>query len=160
MSKLDFYLAAPRRAATVLAHVALVAHSFAIGAEFDRSGQAPPVDAQGFAATSDEFSVIALPQDDHLKLLVERFGEARAITNASIEIHGSGKQAVATEVGDGVYRAADAWLLEPGKKAFAVTIQSDDLRDVLVMVFDPAQGGNVASRREPKYAPPKGQQTP
>lgn len=151
MVKPDLFLPAAR--AAVLLAIALAAQDFAVGAEFDRRGQPPLMDEHGFAATSDEFSIVAVPQEDHLKLLVERFGEARAITKANIEIHAANKQASVTEVGDGVYRASDAWLLEPGKKALAVTIRADDMRDVLVIVFDPAQGGGEANRRAPKYGP-------
>jgi hypothetical protein len=141
------------RLARLLVWLAFVASGIAVSADFDRRDSPVPVDEQGVGTASDEFSLIVVPQEDHLKLLLERFGENRAIVNATIEIHGADKKASVTEVGDGVYRANDAWLLEPGKKALALAITAEHARDVLVLVFDPALGGRSASRRDPKYAP-------
>lgn len=124
-----------------------------MGADFDRRGAPAPLDEQGVGTASDEFSLIVVPQEDHVKLLLERFGENRAVTNATIEIHTADKKLSVTEIGDGVYRANEAWLLEPGKKALALAISADQAHDVLVLVFDPAVGGSSANRREPKYAP-------
>ncbi len=116
------------------------------------------MDEHGFGANGDEFHVTAIPQAGQLKLLVERFGEARAITQASVEIHSTDKQVKATEVGDGVYRATESWLLEPGKKALAFTVSAEGTSDVVVMVFDPAQTPSPSAPLESKYGPRKQQE--
>lgn len=129
-------------------------HSFAFDPfQYQREGAL--VAGHGMATNSNDFSLVALPEEDHVKVLLERFGQGLPVNAARIRIESEQHSALAQPLGDGVYRVDDAWLRAPGKKGLVFVIEAEGQRDLLIGVFDPQALATLDQQSAPleRYSP-------
>ncbi|HEX9179982.1 MAG TPA: efflux RND transporter periplasmic adaptor subunit [Burkholderiales bacterium] len=92
-----------------------------------------PIAAAGprFEAATPDVEVVAVLQEDNLVVYLDRYASNEPITNAAVEIESGENRAVARPLAPGTYAAPAAWLARPGKHPVVVTIQADDVSDLV-----------------------------
>ena len=89
-----------------------------------------------FEAKSPDIELVAELHGDKLILFADRFAGNEPVLDAKIEIEGENKKAVAQALPDGSYSAPAPWLAHPGKHDLVVTLQTNNLDDLLIGVID------------------------
>jgi hypothetical protein len=130
-----------RRALSVaLLTAALVVVSAAHGHGDEDHGAPPPPVTQSMApraaAATEEFEVVAVLQDKHLVVYVDRYASNEPVVGAKVEIEGGGLQGVAAETTPGTYLMDLAADMPPAKHGLTISIESGDSADLLTATLD------------------------
>ena len=108
---------------------------FAHGGEDHGEGASPVQTAQPLApraeAHSDDIELLAVYGNGELTLYLSDFKTNQPITNAKVEVESGPDKAVAAAAGDGTYKVPAPWLAKPGKHGLVVTIEGQDVADLL-----------------------------
>jgi len=102
----------------------------------DEATAAPAQAAPRFAVRTEAVEVVGVLQAGQLDLYLDRAGDNSPVTDASIEVESPALTGSAKHVGNGVYQLAAAALTQPGKHALTLTIQGDDLADLLPVTLE------------------------
>lgn len=105
-----------------------------------------------FEAKSPDTELVAELHGETLTLYADRYASNEPILNAKIEIEGESRKAVALAAPDGSYSAAAPWLARPGKHELVVTLQADNLDDLLIGVLETPAAAPVAPQWGTRYA--------
>src|SRR5512134_1696325 len=92
---------------------------------------APVSTGPRFEAATPEVEVVAVLQDEDLVLYLDRYATNEPIANAAVEIESGPNKAIARPIAEGTYSARADWLARPGKHPVVVTIQADDVSDLV-----------------------------
>lgn len=87
-------------------------------------------------ARSDEVEMLAVYESGALTLYLADYKTNAPIAGAEVEIESGASTAVAKAVGDGVYKADTPWIAGPGKHPLIVTIQGEQVTDLLEADLD------------------------
>ena len=102
---------------------------------------------------SPDVELLGIFRDGKLTLYADRYASNEPIRNAKIELESNGRKVQAQAENDGSYTAAADWLKQPGKHALEVSIQADDLADLLIGTFEiPALQAEAHGRTWLDYA--------
>lgn len=82
-------------------------------------------------AHSDDVEMLAVHEGGELTLYLSHVKTNEPIADAQVEIESGADKALAEPAGDGSYKAAAPWLAAPGKHGLVVTIQSENITDLL-----------------------------
>lgn len=85
---------------------------------------------------SPDVELLGIFQDGKLTLYADRYASNEPIRNATIELESGGRKVQAQAEKDGSYTVAADWLRQPGKHALEVSVQADDLADLLIGTFE------------------------
>lgn len=103
-------------------------------------GAAPPPVTQSMApravAATEEFEVVAVLEDKHLLVYVDRYASNEPVAGAKVEVEGAGLQGVAAESAPGVYLMNLAAALPPAKHGLTISIEAGDSADLLTATLD------------------------
>ncbi|MFH1873268.1 MAG: hypothetical protein ABIK82_06470 [Pseudomonadota bacterium] len=125
--------------------VALFTAAFAAGSPAyahgdEDHGAAPPPVTQSMApravAATEEFEVVAVLQDQHLVVYVDRYASNEPVAGAKVEVEGGGLQGVAAESAPGTYLLNLAAALPPAKHGLTISIEAGDSADLLTATLD------------------------
>jgi len=127
---------------------------YAHGGEDHGEPAAPPAIAAfpRFETKSPDIELVAELHGETLILYADRYASNEPIRNAAIEIEGENHKAIALAAQDGSYRAPAAWLAQPGKHELVVTLQAENLEDLLVGVLETPVAATAPPQRESRYA--------
>ncbi|MFA4970292.1 MAG: hypothetical protein WC540_11745 [Sulfuritalea sp.] len=134
--------------------VALSTATFAAGSAAyahgdEDHGAAPPPVTQSMApravAATEEFEVVAVLEDKHLVVYVDRHASNEPVAGAKVEIEGGGLQGVAAESAPGTYLLNLAAALPPAKHALTISIEAGDSADLLTATLDTSSAAPAAA---------------
>ncbi|MCM2307190.1 MAG: hypothetical protein NDI91_06960 [Sulfuritalea sp.] len=112
-------------------------------------GAAPPPVTQSMApravAASEEFEVVAVLEDKHLVVYVDRYASNEPVAGAKVEIEGGGLQGVAAESAPGTYLLNLAAALPPARHGLTISIEAGDSADLLTATLDTSTAAPAAS---------------
>ena len=139
-----------RRAfAVALFTAAFAAGSLAYAHGDEDHGAAPPPVTQSMApravAATEEFEVVAVLEDKHLVVYVDRHASNEPVAGAKVEIEGGGLQGVAAESAPGTYLLNLAAALPPAKHALTISIEAGDSADLLTATLDTSSAAPAAA---------------
>ena len=134
-----------RIVAVVLSAVVLSAY----GHGDEDHGAAPPPVTQSMApravAASEEFEVVAVLEDKHLVVYVDRYASNEPVAGAKVEIEGGGLQGIAAESAPGTYLLNLAAALPPARHGLTISIEAGDSADLLTVTLDTSTAAPAAS---------------
>jgi len=104
----------------------------------DAAPAAPAQAAPRFAVRTEAVEVVGVLQDGQLDLYLDRASDNSPVTDVSIEIESPALSGSAKHLGNGVYQLAAGALAQPGKHALTLTIQGNDLADLLPVTLEVA----------------------
>ena len=139
----------------LLSMLLLPATAHAHGGEDHGEGAAAPAVAAvfpRFETKSPDIELVAELHGETLILYADRYASNEPVLNAKIEIEGENTKAVALAMKDGSYSASAPWLAHPGKHELVVTLQADDLDDLLIGTLETPFAATKPPQREPRYA--------
>lgn len=112
-------------------------------------GAAPPPVTQSMApravAATEEFEVVAVLEDKHLVVYVDRYASNEPVAGAKVEIEGVGQQGIAAESAPGTYLLNLAAALPPAKHALTISIEAGDSADLLTATLDTSLAAPAAA---------------
>ena len=112
-------------------------------------GAAPPPVTQSMApravAATEEFEVVAVLEDKHLLVYVDRHASNEPVVGAKVEVEGAGLQGVAAESAPGVYLMNLAAALPPAKHGLTISIEAGDSADLLTATLDTSLAAPAAA---------------
>jgi len=129
--------------------------AYAHGGEDHGEAAAPPAIAAAFPrfeTKSPDIELVAELHGETLILYADRYASNEPIRNATIEIEGENNKANALAAQDGSYRTQAAWLAHPGKHELVVTLQAENLDDLLAGVLETPAAATAPPQRESRYA--------
>lgn len=88
------------------------------------------------AAATEEFEVVAVLQDKHLAVYVDRYASNEPVAGAKVEIEGGGLQGIAVESAPGTYLLNLAAVMPPAKHGLTISIETADDADLLSATLD------------------------
>lgn len=109
------------------------------GGEDHGDSAAPRAMADGhprFEAKSPDLEMVGTLHGKQLVLFIDRYASNAPLTQANVEIEGENQKATAQLQADGSFSATTAWLAKPGKHELVVTVQSEDIDDLLIASLD------------------------
>jgi len=149
----------PRSAALALALVLMILPPFAFahgGEDHGDEAKAPvslPASGPRLELKSPDVELSGVLQDGKLTVYADRYASNEPVLNAKIEIESNGRKLQLLALKDGSYTAAADWLKQPGRYALEVSIQADDLADLLVGALEiPALQAEAHGRTWLDYA--------
>lgn len=95
---------------------------------------------------SDDMEMLAVYRDKVLTVYLSDSGTNAPISDAQVEIENGSDTVLAKPAGIGMYRADAPWMVTPGKHALVVTVQGEQIADLLETTLE------VAPDAEPVYA--------
>ncbi|HVL75153.1 MAG TPA: hypothetical protein VM406_03990 [Noviherbaspirillum sp.] len=114
----------------------------AFGHAGEDHGDAPAVAVSGQVlaprteARSEDVEMLAVYESGALTLYFADYRTNAPIAGAEVEIESGTSKAVAKAIGDGVYKADTPWIGGPGKHPLVVTIQGEQVTDLLEAGLD------------------------
>lgn len=87
-------------------------------------------------AETDQIELLAVVDAGKLTLYVDRYATNEPIGQATVEVEGATLSGRATTVSQGVYQLPAAALASPGTHALTVSVQTDELSDLLTLRLD------------------------
>jgi len=112
-------------------------------------GAAPPPVTQSMApravAATGDFEVVAVLEDKHLVVYVDRFASNEPVTGAKVEIEGGGLLGVAAESAPGTYLLNLAAVMAPAKHGLTISIEAGDSADLLTATLDTSSAAPAAA---------------
>ena len=126
--------------AVALFTAAFAAASAACAHGDEDHGAAPPPVTQSMApravAATGEFEVVAVLEDKHLVVYVDRYASNEPVAGAKVEIEGGGLRGVAAESAPGTYLLNLAAAMPPAKHGLTISIEAGDSADLLTATLD------------------------
>ena len=87
-------------------------------------------------AATEEFEVVAVLEDKHLRVYVDRYASNEPVAGAKVEVEGAGLQGVAAESAPGVYLMNLAAALPSARHGLTISIEAGDSADLLTATLD------------------------
>ena len=87
-------------------------------------------------AATEEFEVVAVLEDKHLVVYVDRYASNEPVAGAKVEIEGSGLHGIATESAPGTYLLNLAAAMVPAKHGLTISIEAGDSADLMTAMLD------------------------
>lgn len=97
------------------------------------------------AAATEEFEVVAVLEDKHLVVYVDRYASNEPVAGAKVEIEGGGLQGVAAETAPGTYLLNLAAAMAPAKHGLTISIEAGDSADLLTATLDTSSAAPAAA---------------
>lgn len=82
-------------------------------------------------ARSDDVEMLAVYDNQELTIFLSHYKTNEPIPDAQVEIESGPHKALAQPIADGMFKAATPWLAEPGKHGLVLTIQGQDITELL-----------------------------
>lgn len=129
------------REIVAVAAVALLAVTpAAFGHGDEDHGAAPPPVTRSMApravAATGDFEVVAVLQDKHLVVYVDRYASNEPVAGAKVEVEGGGLRGAAAESAPGTYVMDLAVAMPPAKHALTISVEAGDTADLLSATLD------------------------
>ncbi len=97
------------------------------------------------AAATEEFEMVAVLEDKHLVVYLDRYASNEPVAGAKVEIEGGGLQGVAAESTPGIYLLNLAAALPPAKHGLTISIEAGDSADLLTATLDTSSAAPAAA---------------
>ncbi|WP_157953566.1 LamG domain-containing protein [Zobellella maritima] len=88
------------------------------------------------SAHSELFELVAIPDETHLIIYLDRWQDNAPVTGATLELESGNWQVEATELSAGTYRVEAPFVTSPGQYELMFTISTQDDLDLLATTLD------------------------